>query len=176
MSEKENHGLGERLAEGYHRMLERVRHRLDEIEHDTGPTVKRAIDEAQERATELGELSREESRRVGEYLRKDLEDAATFLSESGRELGNWLKFDWNLIERSLADLFADAVDHTRVELEQFSERAAALGEWHTGEVTAMGTLQCKSCGEELHFHGPGHIPPCPKCHGTTFRRLTNAEQ
>lgn len=168
--------LGERLAEGYHRMLERVRHRLDEFEHETAPKLQHAIDEARERATELGELTREEAERVGDYLRKDLEDAATFVSESGRELGNWLNFDWNLIERGLADLFARAVDRTRVELEQFSERAAALGEWHTGEVTAMGTLQCKSCGEVLHFHGPGHIPPCPKCHGTTFRRLTDAEQ
>ncbi|WP_455234152.1 zinc ribbon-containing protein [Thiogranum longum] len=22
----------------------------------------------------------------------------------------------------------------------------------------------------MHFHKPGRIPPCPKCHATVFRR------
>ena len=43
---------------------------------------------------------------------------------------------------------------------------------HAGEITAFGTLQCKSCGEVIHLRGPGRIPPCPRCHGTTYRRLT----
>ncbi len=41
---------------------------------------------------------------------------------------------------------------------------------HTGEIIGAGTLVCDQCGEKLHFHKAGKIPPCPKCHGTTFHR------
>lgn len=30
---------------------------------------------------------------------------------------------------------------------------------------------CDKCNAFLHFHKPGHIPPCAKCHGTHFHRL-----
>ncbi len=172
---EEKEGWGERLTDAYRKMLERVRHRIDELEHDTGPVVQRALDDARERATELGELSREEAEKLGGYLRRDLEEAAEFVADGGRELGEWIQFDIQVVERSLADLFAGAVDRTRVELGQLSERASAFGEWHTGEVTGLGSLQCKSCGEVLHFQAPSHIPPCPRCHGTSFRRVSEGE-
>lgn len=175
MSEQEQNNWGERLSQGYHRMLERVRARLYELDHDTGPALRHAVDEARERATELGELTREEAERVGDYLQRDLQDAAGFLEREGRELGNWLRFDFALVERGLADLFADAVDKTRIELQQFSTEAEAFGEWHSGEITAFGSFQCKSCGEELHLKEPSRLPPCPRCHGTTFRRTTESD-
>lgn len=171
MTEQDKSTLGDRLTQAYETMLGRVRQRMEQFEKESRPNLTRALDDAQEKALELGELSREEAEKLAEYVRKDLEDAANFISDSGRELGDWLKFDMKLIERGLADLFMMAVDKTRVELNEFAERAAAYGEWRTGEITAMGTLQCKSCGEVIHLHKPGHIPPCPKCRKTTFRRI-----
>ena len=47
---------------------------------------------------------------------------------------------------------------------------AELAGYHTGEITGPGTLVCDNCGEELHFHKPSRIPPCPKCKGTSFHR------
>jgi Zn finger protein HypA/HybF involved in hydrogenase expression len=47
---------------------------------------------------------------------------------------------------------------------------AELAEYHSGEIIGLGTLACDKCGEKLHFHNPGRIPPCPKCHGTHFHR------
>lgn len=168
-------GMKQHLADAYYRMLGRLKTALEEAEHKTAPVVERAIERAQETATKLGELSREEAERVGGYLKRDLEDAARFLAETGSELGEWLKFDLNLVEKGLADLFRTSVDYARVELGQLAQRADALGEWHSGEVTGIGTLQCKSCGEKLHFHRIGHIPPCPKCHGTVFRRVSRSD-
>ncbi|MDH5595020.1 MAG: zinc ribbon-containing protein, partial [Gammaproteobacteria bacterium] len=49
------------------------------------------------------------------------------------------------------------------------------GEWHTGEVVGVGTLRCKACGELLHFHATGHIPPCPKCQKTVFNRVSHSD-
>ncbi|GAB4289218.1 MAG: hypothetical protein Kow0096_01980 [Thiohalomonadaceae bacterium] len=168
-------GMKQHLTDAYYRMLGRLKTAVEDAGHKAAPVLERAIERAQETATELGELSREEAERVGGYLRRDLEDAARFLADTGSELGEWLRFDLQLVEKGLADLFRDSVDYTRVELGQLAERADAVGEWHSGEVTGIGTLQCKACGEQLHFHRIGHIPPCPKCHGTVYRRVSRSD-
>jgi hypothetical protein len=170
-----NQGLNERLSTAYHRMLERVKGAVEQTEKGTGPRLHNAVDKAKHTATELGELTREEAEKVASFLRRDLHDAARFVADSGKELRDWLQFDFELVEDSLADLFSSAVDQTRVELGQWGEQATIAGEWHSGEITGIGTLQCKNCGEVLHFRKVGHIPPCPKCHGSRFRRLTRSD-
>ncbi len=165
-------GWGDKLAEAYHRMLERVRSSLTDAEGGLG----HALDHAKQAASDLGELSREEAERVGEYLRRDVEHAAGFLNRSGREFGDWLRFDMELLEQGIADMFLKAVDQSRVELGALEERAEILSEWHTGEVSGLGTLKCNECGELLHFNRPGRIPPCPRCRNTTFHRLSEEEE
>lgn len=165
-------GLAEKLAAAYNRMLERTRETMDKA----GKGLGEAVDGAMEKATELGELTREEAELISIYVMRDLEDAAKFVDDSGKELGDWLRFDLELVENSVLDIFSQMVDHTRQALTEIEQRANAIGEWKTGEVCGIGTLQCKSCGELLHFHQTGHIPPCPKCHGTTFRRIASGEE
>ncbi|MGE0081725.1 MAG: zinc ribbon-containing protein [Thiohalomonadaceae bacterium] len=167
MSEQDNK---HRLADAYERMLERVQGFVQDVEHETGPALKHALERARDTAAELGELTRDEAERVAYYLRRDLEDAGKFLKDSGEELGGWLRFDVELIERTLAGLFLQAADRTKVELERLHLEAEAVGEWHSGEVTGPGTLVCKSCGNELVMRRAAHIPPCPRCGGTDFRR------
>jgi hypothetical protein len=165
-------GLAEKLAGAYNRMLERTREAMDKA----GKGLGEAVDGAMEKATELEELTREEAELIGIYVMRDLEDAAKFVNEEGQELRDWLSFDVELVENSLLDIFSQMVDHTREALTELEQRANAIGEWKTGEVAGIGTLQCKSCGELLHFHQTGHIPPCPKCHGTTFRRISARDE
>jgi hypothetical protein len=153
----------ERLTRAYERMLERSKG----LYTDAGHTVQRAIQTAAETASELGELTREEAERIGLYLQRDVQDAAAFLSKHGGELRDWLRFDAELIEDRVLDALSLLVDNTKLEL---SAWALGANEWHTGEVTGPGTLVCAACGEELHFKQAGHIPPCPKCHGSRYRR------
>ncbi|MFO7594275.1 MAG: zinc ribbon-containing protein [Pseudomonadota bacterium] len=165
-------GVAEKLADAYDRMLERTRETMKKADKD----LHQAVETARERATELGELTREEAELVSIYVVRDLEDAATFIDKSGKELRDWLRFDLEVVEDTVLQIFSQMVDHTRVALDQLQQRANAVGEWHTGEIAGIGTLQCKSCGEMLHFHHTGHIPPCPKCHGTKFRRISTSEE
>jgi Zn finger protein HypA/HybF involved in hydrogenase expression len=168
---KQKQELSERLVEGYNAMLTRAGEALQHGEQG----VKQAVDKAMQKSSDLEELSREEAERVGDYLKRDLTDAARFIGNSGKELADWLRFDLTAVEMGLGQLFAKAVDQTRLALTDLELRATALGEWHSGEVVSIGTLQCKSCGEVLHFHHTSHIPPCPKCHGTSFRRLSTSD-
>jgi Na+/phosphate symporter len=162
----------DRLVHGYEQMLERARSILEQAKTKTIPHLQQLIDEAQDKAVELGELSREEAERLGDYLRRDLEDAAQYLSYTGRSLADWLNFDLDLVEARLMELFAAMVDHTRLELDRLAEQARQTQELHTGEIASPGTLRCVRCEAELHFNRMGHIPPCGKCHGTVFQRLT----
>lgn len=165
-------GVAEKLAAAYDRMLERTREGMKKADKD----LHQAVETAMERATELGELTREEAELVSIYVMRDLEDAAEFINKSGSELRDWLRFDLEVVEDTILQIFSQMVDHTRIALDQLQQRANAVGEWHTGEIAGIGTLQCKSCGEMLHFHQTGHIPPCPKCHGTKFRRISTSEE
>ena len=161
---------GEKLLHAYNRMMERVTALLDKAEEATAPLLKSSIDKAKDTAVELGELTRDEAELIGAYLRRDLEDAGDYLAETGDELKHWFHFDMALIEDRLLEMFSAAADQTKLALLQLARRAQRAAEYHSGEITTVGTLRCKACGELLHFHATGHIPPCPKCHGSVFER------
>ena len=148
-----------RLASGYHKLMEFL--------HE-----KPQIDHALERLSEWGELTREEVTKIGDYLKRDVEDAANFMDINGKELKDWLRYDLDLIEGTFGETFSKMVNETRETLNNFEQEATRFGEWHTGEIVGLGTFECKKCGEVIHFHKPGHVPPCPRCHGSKYRRLT----
>ncbi len=168
----------EKLVQAYNRMLERVKAALDHAEQDTLPSIQQHIESAKKKAVELGELTRDEAEKIGIYVRRDLHDAAQYVADTGKELASWLSFDLQLVEQRVLDLFSTMVDKTRLELDKLGLRAKVADEskntniWHTGEVTGVGTLSCAACGQPMHFHATGRIPPCPKCYATTFRRIS----
>lgn len=160
----------EKFTQAYERMLERTKTFISDAGHAVVPKLQKAIEAAADTASEVGELTREEAEKIGTYLRRDLHDAADYLAEHGGELKDWLRFDTELLEDRALDALSLLVDKTKVELQDLAQRAEYFGEWHTGEITGPGTLVCDNCGEELHFKKAGHIPPCPKCRATVYRR------
>lgn len=165
----------DRLVAAYERMLERVHESADVAEQKTLPWLRETLAEARERAVELGELSREEAERVATYVERDIHDAASFIVESGRAIHDWWDLDVAYLRDSVMSAFASMADHTSEALREIAERARAASEYHTGEITAPGVLECASCGELLHFKQTGHIPPCPKCQHTVFKRRSHSE-
>jgi len=159
-----------RLTDAYDNMLERVKSALETAGVDVAPTIHKAFENAEEKASELGELSREEASKVATYLQRDIHDAAEYLADQGEELSSWARFDLQLVEQRILDSFATVADKTTLALDELRQRAQAAG-WHTGEITSMGTLVCQQCGKALHFHKTSHIPPCPACHHTEFKRV-----
>lgn len=153
----------------YERMLERVKALLDQSK-EVGPTLTHALEQARDKAVELGELTREEAEKIGDYLRRDLEEAGRYLNDTGRELRDWARIDLLLAENRLFDLFSQVADQTKVELSRLALEAQVRG-WHTGQVTMMGRLRCIRCGAEIELHETKRIPACPQCHGNDFQRL-----
>ncbi|QBQ53611.1 zinc ribbon-containing protein [Nitrosococcus wardiae] len=166
----------DKLTRAYHKMISRVRSILGEEESKTKPEVPKGIEAAKQKAVELGELSQEEADQLGDYLRRDLEDAAKYLSDTGKALGDWLMLDLELIEEQLLDTFSQVADKTQLELALWAEQARHAQDYYTGEIVGIGTFACLSCGERLHFHKPSRLPSCPKCHHTLFKRLKRNQQ
>jgi len=163
--------LRHKLESAYEHMLETAKEFVVEAREHSGPVIKEALKDAREKASEVSELTVEEIDKLSGYIEKDLTEAADFMQQQERELSDWLRLDILLIEKYLLEKFSSLADRTRIELEQLSINADLYGEWHTGEIVSMGVLKCEACGEELHFEKPGHIPPCPKCHATKFKRI-----
>lgn len=165
--------MNKNLITAYERMRERTQKFLDENTQDFLPNILEALEAAKEQAIHLGELTKDEAELINSYLHRDLHDAGEYIKQQRGELGDWLRFDVEQIEKRIWDSLSLLVDKTTIELDQIKERAERLGEWHTGEITGPGTLVCSACGEEIHFHKTGHIPPCPKCHATVYKRATD---
>ena len=159
-----------RLVRAYRHMLDRARELLEQQHR---PSLQNAIDSAHKTAVELGELTRDEADQVSRYVRRDLHDAGEYLSRTGRELRTWAQIDLDMVEQSLLDLFMRAADRTSLEFREFNRELKAGPPYRSGEMTGPGTLRCANCGQLMRFHAPGHIPPCPKCHGTEFHRQTD---
>ena len=160
----------DRLVTAYERMLERVHEATDSAEKKTVPWLREALADARERAVELEELTREEAEKISRYVERDVKDAAEFLADSGQEFRDWLRFDMTLIQDRFLEIFAGMADQTGQALRDIADRAREASIYHTGEITAPGVLECTACGELLHFEKTGHIPPCPKCQHTEYRR------
>ncbi|HET8808566.1 MAG TPA: zinc ribbon-containing protein [Methylophaga sp.] len=162
--------LDEKLIAAYDRMMTRVHEFLDKAESEALPTLKQRIELARQRAVELREVTSEEADKVAAYVERDLHDAAEYLQRSGSEFSTWLQFDLQQIENRMFELFAKVADRTRVELDKLAIQARSAQQYHTGEITGIGTLYCADCNTQIHFKKTGRIPPCPKCHLTEFKR------
>ena len=166
------------LIQAYDRMMERVKIRLEELEQaekEVLPQLRTSIEHAAEKAVELGELTREEARLIGGYLKRDLEDAGQYLITTGRDLRAWLRFDLDLLEDRLLEFFQRGVDQSRLDLLAFEalSESGETGQYRQGEITGPGTLRCENCGELMVFHTSAVIAPCPVCGGKLFRRMTH---
>ncbi len=160
----------EKLSAAYDRMMTRVHEFLDNAESEASPTLKQRIEMARQRAVELREVTSEEADKVAAYVERDLHDAAEYLQRSGNEFSTWLQFDLQQIENRMFEMFAKVADRTRFELDKLAIQARAAKQYHTGEITGIGTLYCADCNTQMHFKKTGRIPPCPKCHKTEFKR------
>jgi len=172
MKDPTQHHPIDTLGEAYEKMLAHTLENFHSAEEKTGRLLHQLIDEAKERSIQLGELPQKEAEKLAVYLQRDLRDAANYLSGSEHELKDWLGFETTVLESEILDLLLKAADDTTVNLIQLKESAHRASTYRTGEVTGPGTLVCEQCGEVLHFRRAGKIPPCPKCHATTYRRHT----
>lgn len=176
MTENEKPDVVDKMVDAYERMLEHTQEMIEHAEKETVPAVREILQKARDNMVELGELTREEAAKVADYVERDVKDAATYIADTGEDLRKWWRFDLDLIEQRMLDTFSAVADQTSLQLRNWAEQARQATLYHTGEVSGPGALTCTACGAEMHMHKAGRIPPCPKCHATSFKRATESSE
>jgi polyhydroxyalkanoate synthesis regulator phasin len=172
--DKPGEGAVDRMVEAYEQLLKRTNEAVESAQEESVPRFREILERARDNMVELGELTREEAQKVSEYLKRDLEDAGAYIAETGQDLRDWWRFDLELIEQRMLDMFAQAADQTSLQLARWAESARQMSLYQAGEVTGPGTLICDKCGAETHFVKAGRIPPCADCGNLSFTRKEQA--
>lgn len=162
--------MEEKKLNAYRNILKQTREGMEKVGQRLEPVLANAVDKVGEQGSEWAELGREELHRIADYLRRDLLDASLYMQKFGDDFKQWLGFEVSQAEMVMLDDFLKVADQTIIELDKINFDAG-LQTWKSGEIIGVGTLRCTGCGEILHFTKPGHIPPCPKCHGSTFHKF-----
>lgn len=175
MSESRKHEKVDKLVDAYEQMLKRTHERIEEAQEESGPRFRELLGKVRDHMVELGELTREEANKVSEYIERDIKDAAEYIAETGEDLRDWWRFDMELMEQRMLDMFARVADQTALNLAQWAESARLMSLYQAGEIAGPGTLTCDQCGAEINLAKAGRIPACADCGGTLFRRRPEGE-
>ncbi|PCH84575.1 MAG: hypothetical protein COB26_12100 [Piscirickettsiaceae bacterium] len=154
----------------YENMFEDAVESFQKATEVSGTVLHKFIDEAKLKAVKLEKVSQQDADKLAEWLKQDVNEAAHFLSEAGVEFTDWLGFETDVLKSVALDKLLSAADKTKIQMLSLNNEIERRLHPHTGEITGAGTLVCDKCGEKLHFHKAGKVPPCPKCHETLFHR------
>ena len=160
-----------KLAELYDKLAHTTRVVFEESSDKTLAALEAAIEKSRHGLEKAGELSKQESGRLKDYLRKDLEHAATRMNELKDQTKEKLEPSVKKAEDSFLNLTASLAHSASDALGRLAEWADSAAAYHTGQVTSPGTLQCLHCKKEMNFKKTGNIPPCPSCHKTDFKKI-----
>lgn len=158
------------LSKAYELMYQHVVSNFHKAQEKTAPLVQQLIEDANQKAREIKEVSEEDRIKLTGWLKRDLDEAIYYLSAADYEVKDWLGFESSLIKSEVTESLLELVDKVGAELKRMKDHIHKPYDYHTGEVMGFGTLVCDACGEKLHFHKAGKIPPCPSCHATSFHR------
>lgn len=144
---------------------------LGDIKDASADTIREAVDTARGRL-----------RQLEEYTADTVEKAVTSVEKEMVSAGHRAGARLEDLSARTTDLFSVWRDRGT----QFLTRAATgISEWmqqasarlgdqtyRTGEIAAPGTLECNGCGERVTLETPAHVPLCPNCRKSEFRRVS----
>ena len=159
-----------KLTSGYNKMMERVQAYY--ASSGSSNALQEALEFGREQAITKDELNEDEAEKVAKFVSRDINAAAEFLIDSDKNLADWFKFDIELIEARLWEMFSSVADQTKLELMNLAERAKLMSEYHAGEVSGPATLQCSSCKHLTNIHKTQKITECSNCNSTVFTRYS----
>lgn len=115
-----------------------------------------------------GEFTAERGNELRQFFERDIDQTVGHFRQLGQEASERLAPS-RLEAGALSSLAAicQAAGSAFLSLSRRAESSLSYG---TGEITTAGSLTCQGCGKVLRMRKTGHIPPCPGCSGTRFRK------
>ncbi len=152
----------------YDRFADKSREFFEAGQEKGREAFEKAMELAREQLAATGEFTAEHGEAFKKYLKRDLEQTAEDMRSLGQEADERLHPS-RLGAGALSSL-AKLMHATGSAMSALSRKAEETLAYHTGEVTSAGTLTCTACGQKVQLKRTGHVPPCPSCHGTGFRK------
>ena len=152
----------------YDRFAERTRELFEASQEKGKEAIDKSIEMAREQFAAAGEFSAEQGETFRKYMRRDLAQTEADIRTLGQEAAERLN-PARLGVGAFASM-AKLLQATGSALQNLSQKAEDALHFKTGEITAAGTLTCTKCGQKVQLKQSSHIPPCPSCHGTEFRK------
>ena len=118
----QKHELAKKLSATYGAVLANALHKA----HQSGAALHHLIGEVRNDIAALNTFSKNETAFLKEYVKRDLKDTASYLDSTSKELTDWLRFDWTLIERGVWGKFSAAADKTTLELLNYRFRSGNM--------------------------------------------------
>jgi len=146
-------------------LYEKLASRTADLLEEGKKTYEEALKKAKDELSAAGDFSREKADRLGEYVSRDLKENAEKTKEAVKKA-----VEPQRLAAGVHSTFSRILNSAAETLSEFAEKSEKSLEYKTGEITSPGTLTCKECEAEMHMTRTVHIPPCPKCHKTVFRK------
>jgi isocitrate dehydrogenase len=164
-SHSQEQGRAEAL---YDRFTDRARELFESGQEKGKEAMEAAMETARQQIAAAGEFSAEQGEQFKQYMRHDMDQTAEDLRELGSD-AKTLLHPSRLGAGALSSI-ARALDAAGTALTSLAKKAESPLHFKTGEITSAGTLTCLKCGQKVQMEKSSHIPPCPSCHHTEFRK------
>lgn len=152
----------------YDRYAERARELFEAGQEKSKAAMETAMHAAKAQFSAAGEFTAEQGEVFEKFMRRDLDQTAKDMQALGQEAAE--RLSPSRLGAGALSSFARLLEATGTALKNVSRKAEENLHFNTGEITAAGTLTCTKCAQKVQLKRSAHIPPCPNCHGTSFRK------
>ena len=157
-----------RVEGQYDRYVARFREVLESSQTKGREALESAMVAARENLVALGEISAEQGKLFGEYLKRDLAQTSKDMEQLGEDARDHLH-----PSRLGAGALAATAEALRLighSLLDLSHKTNESLTYHTGEITSAGTLTCLKCGAKVNLNKTSLIEACVACSGTIYKK------
>jgi len=152
----------------YDRFSERVRELYQVGQEKSKDAVEKSMEAARLQFAAAGDFSAEQGETFKKFMRRDLAQSAQDLRKLGVDVKEHLH-PARLGAGALSSM-SQLLEIAGAALQSLSQKTEEVLHYHTGEITSAGSLTCTQCGQVVQLKRTSKIPPCPGCHGSTYRK------
>lgn len=170
-TEKKGNASQEKELQAYEKLRQEVKRLLDQsIDAMSADKISHAIEHGQKILKKSGEHTQEQINQMSKNLKKDLLSTFKAVEPPVKEFSESVGGLFDLWRDKSGVILTDLARAVGDWSHQFSDKLDDMLLYHSGDMTHGGTFECTSCGQTVNIRKPTHLPPCPKCHKTEYRR------
>ncbi|MBU0730953.1 MAG: zinc ribbon-containing protein [Proteobacteria bacterium] len=169
MENKSNaENIKEQIAAKYDKFVDKFQEIFTQSKEKTKESMEKAMDVAREQLTKAGEFDLEQGKEFKDSLVRDLKETSYQIKLLGEDAKDYL--DPARIGAGALATLSTLLHKAGSALDFLVEKTDKALTYKTGEVTSLGTFTCLKCEKKIHLKKTGHLPPCPGCSNTKFKK------